>query len=180
MISYWVKLDSTNSNTFSVNDSLLWEEAIEQFKIDCKISQPLSSTITIIPQESGVIIHGHLSGKVLIPCDRCTADINIPIDHDFDDFESIPSLSLHYKGNTSKKIHEENIFREVNGIIEMNLANILWEEFILSLPIKPLCSNNCKGLCYRCGKDLNKDQCNCIQTKDDPRLAALKNITIDN
>jgi uncharacterized protein len=50
------------------------------------------------------------------------------------------------------------------------------EQFYLSLPMKPLCSEDCKGLCPVCGTNLNRDTCNCRRDWDDPRFAALKNL----
>ena len=48
------------------------------------------------------------------------------------------------------------------------------EQFYLSLPMKPLCSDACQGLCPDCGTNLNRVTCDCKRDLDDPRLAALK------
>jgi uncharacterized protein len=53
------------------------------------------------------------------------------------------------------------------------------EQFYLSLPMKPLCSEDCQGLCPVCGTNLNRDTCDCRRDWDDPRFAALKNLRSD-
>ena len=49
------------------------------------------------------------------------------------------------------------------------------EQISLEVPIKPLCSKDCKGLCPKCGTDLNESKCDCAaRPRIDPRLAGLK------
>jgi uncharacterized protein len=58
------------------------------------------------------------------------------------------------------------------------LDEIVTEDVFLNLPAKFLCSDDCKGMCFKCGKDLNSGSCSC--EKDiDPRLEALKQL-LDN
>lgn len=57
----------------------------------------------------------------------------------------------------------------------LNLEEHIENQVVLSLPMKSLCKYNCKGLCVKCGADLNNTICNCIQENIDPRLEKLKN-----
>lgn len=59
-----------------------------------------------------------------------------------------------------------------NGILDVD--ELVLQTVILSLPIRFLCKSDCKGLCPKCGADLNKNTCNCPTFKPDPRLAKLK------
>lgn len=68
--------------------------------------------------------------------------------------------------------YEEIFFYEGDILdIEENIIN----QVILSLPMKSLCKSDCKGLCPKCGADLNNKTCDCIQENMDPRLEKLKN-----
>jgi uncharacterized protein len=60
---------------------------------------------------------------------------------------------------------------------EVDLNELIREQFYLALPMKPLCTEECRGLCPQCGANLNTDTCDCATEWVDPRLAALKNIT---
>lgn len=177
MDSLWVKLNTLESKQFVLDSPLIWEKPIKQFNMDCKLVQPFSGIITITLQEDGCIVDGAISGKIIMPCNRCTTDVLITIQHTFKDIEPLPIIHIDGKEVVNKDINE-NIIRHSNGIVEVNLAEILWEEFVLSLPGKPLCNIDCNGLCYNCGKDLNKENCNCSKDEGDPRLVAFKNIVI--
>jgi uncharacterized protein len=50
------------------------------------------------------------------------------------------------------------------------------DEFYLALPMKPLCKDDCKGLCPLCGANWNRDTCTCKAEWVDPRLAVLKKL----
>ncbi|MDO8527967.1 MAG: DUF177 domain-containing protein [Deltaproteobacteria bacterium] len=55
-----------------------------------------------------------------------------------------------------------------------NLGNVLREQIILAIPMQPLCFDACRGLCQRCGVDLNKNPCDCKREEEDPRWETLK------
>jgi uncharacterized protein len=57
--------------------------------------------------------------------------------------------------------------------VEINPAALAWEEFSLALPVKPLCRENCLGLCPVCGKNRNLESCSCDTDGADPRLSVL-------
>jgi uncharacterized protein len=48
------------------------------------------------------------------------------------------------------------------------------EQFYLAVPMKPLCRDDCAGLCPSCGTNLNRGSCGCTRDWEDPRFAALK------
>ena len=66
---------------------------------------------------------------------------------------------------------DEVIFIE-NGILDID--ELVRQTVILNFPMRFLCSDDCKGLCPKCGTDLNKNSCNCPTFEPDPRLAKLK------
>lgn len=57
----------------------------------------------------------------------------------------------------------------------INIDEPVSEELLLSLPFRSLCSDDCKGLCPKCGCDKNTTECSCVTKEIDPRWAALKN-----
>ena len=54
------------------------------------------------------------------------------------------------------------------------------EQFYLALPMKPLCRDDCRGLCSMCGANLNRSTCDCKHDFADPRFAALKEFRRNN
>ena len=61
-----------------------------------------------------------------------------------------------------------------------DLEQLMREQFYLALPMKPLCREDCQGLCVVCGANLNRATCDCKLEWDDPRLAALKELKTKN
>ncbi|RPF42600.1 uncharacterized protein EDD75_1702 [Thermodesulfitimonas autotrophica] len=59
---------------------------------------------------------------------------------------------------------------------DLDFTDQVIESLLLALPMKPLCREDCRGLCPRCGKDLNEGACGCPAGEGDPRLAVLKKL----
>ncbi len=60
--------------------------------------------------------------------------------------------------------------------MKLDLDEFLYSEVIMSLPMKHVCSEMCKGICHKCGKNLNQGKCNCVEKEIDPRLAVLADL----
>jgi uncharacterized protein len=59
----------------------------------------------------------------------------------------------------------------------LDVREVIRQNALLAIPMKPLCKEDCAGLCSQCGKDLNTKQCKCIKQEIDPRWAKLVNLT---
>lgn len=63
---------------------------------------------------------------------------------------------------------------------KLDLTEDIINMIVLTLPMKPLCSEECKGICPHCGTNLNKGKCNCVVDDIDPRFAILKDLHLDD
>ena len=63
--------------------------------------------------------------------------------------------------------------------MKLDLDELVYTEVLLSLPMKHLCRDDCKGICFNCGKNLNEGSCNCSTREVDPRLQALADLLKD-
>ncbi|MFW5872616.1 MAG: YceD family protein, partial [bacterium] len=79
-----------------------------------------------------------------------------------------------FEYNFNIDIEKELNKLDIKDIKEVDIRQILKSNIFLDLPIKPLCSEDCKGLCPQCGQNLNKGDCNCERDIIDPRLAKLE------
>ncbi len=59
---------------------------------------------------------------------------------------------------------------------KLDLLSCVEEQIMLEMPSKTLCHEDCKGLCFKCGKNLNEGECDCEKHDVDPRLAILKTL----
>lgn len=171
MIEIWIPISdiSPEGKTFTFDDQALWREGWKAFSLAVSPGNDLVADVTVLPQEDkGALIRGTLKGSVMIPCDRCLAEFEMNIDETFDLFEQLPDGE---PGEVPR-------VREESGQLQLDIGAILWEEFALALPVKPLCSEDCKGMCSACGQDLNKGACTCEKDEGDERLAVFRNLKI--
>ncbi len=163
-----------------IDNQSLWLEPIEEFKLSCKISEPVSAELFLMNQGEGCLVRGRMTGKVTIPCDRCGEEAEYPISVKFEEFEVLPQAYEIEEGDDSEDELPETslIFLDNYSRPHVDLGSLLWEEFSLALPIKPLCKDDCKGICLVCGNNHNVSACSCDDDKVDPRFEKLKNLKI--
>lgn len=123
-----------------------------------------------------IFIRGNLTVFLAIGCSRCLENIDYTGGSDFA-YTLIPR-----KPETKEDLELQAEDLEISYYQGdfIDLAPIVCEQVILQIPIKPLCSETCKGLCPHCGSNLNIASCNCRADFVDPRLAVLKNFKIKN
>ncbi len=78
-----------------------------------------------------------------------------------------------------QEVEEEDLDTSYYRDDQIDLNELLREQFYLALPMKPLCREDCRGLCPQCGTNLNTGTCTCATEWEDPRLAALKGLVRD-
>lgn len=126
-----------------------------------------------------LIIKGNFKTKIGIHCSRCLDFFNLILEGDFHEKFQQPSfMELEYDENVvidGSNIVEGIIPREFMEGEAFHLNKILRDNILLALPLKPLCSEKCKGLCASCGENLNYVDCVCEIESIDPRLEDLKN-----
>ncbi len=164
-----------HGQTFQWDDQSIWADPLAEFHLPYKIVEGIKAEIFVLPETEGCLFRGKIRGKVSIACDRCTEETVFTIASDFDEFEEYPKDEEEIK----EELWGENriLFKEFNATL-IDFGALLWEEFVLVLPSKPLCSKDCKGICSNCGKNLNNGICGCEDENQDPRFAALRNIKI--
>jgi uncharacterized protein len=128
---------------------------------------------TIRKEGVRVIVEGALTAAVRLPCSRCietsrlaieSAFIDVLIDSEYEPADAELELS-------NDALDESLV---IGGEIE--LAELIRERILLELPEMHLCSEDCKGLCPKCGINRNSASCICSDKEIDPRWAALKNL----
>lgn len=114
-----------------------------------------------ITNSAGIVtVKGKISFVLELCCDRCATDVKLPFEVDMD------------HGLVSSLNDEENDDYILIEDMKLDIAELTSEDIYLALPAKILCSEDCKGVCAKCGADLNEGPCGC--KKDiDPRWAGL-------
>jgi uncharacterized protein len=138
---------------------------------DFTLVDPVSLAFDIFKDKQQFRLAGHVKTTLELPCSRCLEPFTLPVDQTFD---------LRYQphaqntGEGEREIEEDDLTTAFYENDEIDLGQLMREQFYLALPMKPLCAEDCKGLCAVCGKNLNRETCDCSRTWDDPRMAALR------
>jgi uncharacterized protein len=111
-----------------------------------------------------------------VPCSRCAEPFRIDVDAPFD-LTYLPQAEN--AGEGEREVQEDDLSAAFYRSGTVDLGDLLREQFYLALPMKPLCDEECKGLCPQCGTNLNRGSCDCRPTWEDPRLAGLKALIED-
>ena len=122
-------------------------------------------------------LEGRLQSVLELPCSRCLEPYATPVDARFD-LTYVP-----HADNAGEGEHELGQNELTTAYYEndtLDLGQLMREQFYLSLPMKPLCRDECRGLCPVCGTNLNRDACGCTRAWEDPRLAVLKTLKKDS
>ena len=107
---------------------------------------------------------GRMSGEVDEECRRCLTPTRARVDEE---------LHLLFADATDEESDESDVYMLEPRAKEVDLRPALREQWLLAAPGFALCREDCKGLCPRCGADLNQGPHHC-EPEVDPRWAALK------
>lgn len=150
-----------------VNDgsSLPIEYALDLSTVEYQGTFPLKKPISIcgtVSNKAGLVrLSASISFEYEAGCDRCglpTARLHtVTVDK---------SLAASIEGEESETIL-------LVPDMKLDLDDLVYSEAVVSLPMKHLCNEDCKGICCKCGKNLNDGKCDCPEKEIDPRLSVL-------
>ena len=120
-----------------------------------------------------VMLRGRLTGVAATECDRCLTPFRMEIDAPFTLY-LIPAAGLRGAPPQERQVEAEAVDESVYHDAEIRLDEVAAEQIILALPDKLLCGGECRGLCPRCGSNLNEEPCRCVIRTDDPRWQLLR------
>jgi uncharacterized protein len=121
----------------------------------------LHGTVNLTRTPQGLYAQGLLRATVAQTCARCLTDLNQPVSSRLGELYHYPPESAPPDSLVVSDDHH------------IDLTPVVREEFILSIPLQPLCRPDCKGLCPQCGADWNEGPCDCPPDDIDPRWAGL-------
>jgi uncharacterized protein len=150
----------------------LYVELEEQTEVN-NCAAPVSAKLKIEKVGTEVMVKGTLTSDVTFQCSRCLKDfimkISIPVDVMYHPVEEL-------KGEETHEIKTDELDMDFYSGEDLDILNLMNEQIVLNIPMKPLCSETCKGICLKCGTDLNTGSCSCEARSLDPRFKSLKTL----
>jgi len=134
---------------------------------------PYEASIKIVKMGSEVFLSGLVKCSVELQCSRCLNSFNYKINSPVD-IAFRPASELKEEGCHEIQKDELDIGFYRNNILDID--DVINEQLALNIPMKPLCTPECKGICPECGLDLNKTQCKCKSRDIDERFKILEKL----
>ena len=142
---------------------------------DYRVATPVELSLDVEKAGLGLfLITGRAVTRLQLECGRCLEEIEVPVAARFE-LRYVPEE----QGAASAPEHEikdDDLTTAFYREDTLDVIEMLREQFLLALPMKPLCAESCRGLCPECGANLNRTECGCQPTWEDPRLAPLKGL----
>lgn len=146
------------------------EEKFEAEEV-CLLS-PVKAHLELTKAHSEIIITGSLKTELEFECSRCLKKyrhvMDVPVNVVYHPVEEI--------GKDRHELKDDEMDMGFYQGDELDLQELLREQVTLNIQMKPLCDENCRGICARCGTDLNTGTCSCATKKIDSRLEVLKKL----
>lgn len=136
---------------------------IEMGKDMLVFQTPLDVQMDIINTGKSLFVNGKANAGVSVNCSRCLKEFIYNIEFEFED-EWIPAEFSSSDQEETALIFEKD---------EFSIDERILEHLLLQLPMRFICSPDCKGLCVKCGVDRNNNKCDCTNEDIDPRLEIL-------
>ena len=138
-----------------------FENSLGTFTVKEKTSFPL--TISKVDTDK-FLIEGETAVTLEIPCDRCLEPVAVEI--------PLTICREYDKNDTEEESEEEALIVGYN----LDTEQLIYCEILVNWPMKTLCTEACKGICKKCGTNLNHSSCTCDTVELDPRMAKIRDI----
>lgn len=130
---------------------------------------PVQGKARLLRTQRSVLAKCIVSTEVELACSRCLNQFRHPLTLNFEE-EYLPTVDI-VSGAPLPSPREGAFTIDEHHILDLTEA--VCQYALLSIPMKPLCRNDCAGLCPNCGHNLNQGRCGCPTQSIDPRWSEL-------
>lgn len=163
-----------------VHEPFDWQETLELDARELDHPQvvalsPIACRGRVSPVDEGHLLRAALAYEQTLRCMRCLEPVVEPVEGEID--------LLVLPARAEPTVDERELQAEDLGVLVLDeplldTRPLVVDQVQLGVPMKPLCRDDCAGLCSRCGADLNQGPCDCAEEVD-PRWAALAGLKRD-
>jgi len=139
--------------------------SLSNVQINCQITKT----------SSAIFLKGNISVLLRVACSRCLEETSLPASNDF----AYTLVLAKQEAKEELELTAEDLEIGYYSGDFIDLTPIICEQIALQIPFKPLCSEECRGLCPHCGVNRNTDSCDCRLVSVDDRMTVLKNFKIE-
>jgi DUF177 domain-containing protein len=139
-----------------------------------RLEGPVQVVLSYYRAGMELFFRGELTAATVASCARCAEEFIAPSDRSFRYVLAPRSIG---EDRNSDLRAEDLEFSFYDGE-EVNLTPFIREQMLLALPTRPLCREDCRGLCPQCGANLNERECACVTKSADTPFSVLRSIKV--
>ncbi|NWF51199.1 MAG: DUF177 domain-containing protein [Ignavibacteriaceae bacterium] len=150
--------------------NFLFEEPVEKLDLSEPFQGNIKAEVKLNKSHHQIVLDSKLRAKAQFQCDRCGIDFDQMLEANFE--------VVYLFGSSPAASENLNLTYLPYDADKINISQDVRDYALLSVPMKKLCSEDCKGLCPKCGRNLNEGKCDCKFDEIDSRwqpLIELKN-----
>jgi uncharacterized protein len=144
---------------------------------ECTFLGPLRVQLSVAREYDHIRAYGRVATTVHLGCSRCLTEFDAEIDSPFTVFYMPAAAGV--SQDEEVELTEEDLVSATYDGDEIDFSREISEQVLTEIPIKPLCTEDCKGLCPVCGTDLNAMDCGCKDDQFNCKLGALKKLRVE-
>jgi uncharacterized protein len=138
---------------------------------DAGLKEPVAVDFVLTHKDRDLHVDGHLETSLRFRCSRCTKEFSKPFSTGFD-LTYLPQPKWSNEDAEIELKYEDMDIAYYDGIaLDVNL--LVLEQIELAMPMQFVCREDCRGLCYKCGADLNEGPCLCKKEELNSRMSVL-------
>jgi uncharacterized protein len=140
---------------------------------ECRIQCPAKGEVFLHRVDGDVYLKGKVAALIVLKCDRCLEEYNNNIDTSFF-YEFVPGQLIDKEKEIA--LGSEDMEVSLYDGVEIQIGEIFREQILLQIPMRHVCSEDCKGICPGCGADLNREECRCQKETLENPFSVLKKL----
>lgn len=170
-----IRFDAARFEPFSWQESIAFAPE-ELAELGLSALGPVECRGSLTYSAPSFLLRGALRYEQTVVCDRCLKPVELAVQGDLDLMLIERPRLRGGTGGGEAELQESDL-----GVVEVagdgfETRPLVLEQVALGVPMKPLCRENCRGLCPVCGIDRNVESCDCAALAPDPRWAALASL----
>src|SRR5829696_8331212 len=143
-------------------------------------ARDLKGEVKLTRLSQDLLAQGQVGAEVRLQCSRCLDEFSVPVEARLEE-KYQPTIDIETGRPVRREEDEEDDTAfSISAGHEIDLAEPVRQALLVALPLKPLCREDCAGLCPQCGANLNEGPCDCEPDTADNRWAALRELQLED
>jgi uncharacterized protein len=171
------RVGSTRKFHFDTPDLVLDEDPGEGQVL---YAEDLHGDVKVTRLSESLLVQGDIDASVLIECSRCLETFSLPVEARLEE-QFLPTIDVETGAPVRRaEFEEDDQTFDINPNHLMDLTEPVRQALLVALPMKPLHSEDCKGICLTCGANLNEVDCGHADEPVDTRWTGLRELRIED